>query len=273
MSTEQPTALLTLDGLRLESEQRQMRLVFWILLSFPLVFGIAELLLNARSSQVLLATAAIRLALLALILLMIERLRRMRSRTAYTRAVTLTLSASVVLLLAQHMLRPRTELLPFVLEVLVITSFYAFIPNRGYRQAVVSGALTAGSLALLYFWHDDVAPAEYIGITTSLLAANALGVSSIWHRLQREKREEGVFAREQEARGALERTLAELRVLRGILPICAHCRMIRADDGVWDQLDNYVRTHTDADFSHGICPTCLEEHYPTEDVAPPPVPT
>ena len=63
-------------------------------------------------------------------------------------------------------------------------------------------------------------------------------------------------------REKLEHTLAELRVLRGVLPICSHCRKIRTEVGDWQQLELYVREHSEADFSHGFCPDCIAEHYP-----------
>jgi hypothetical protein len=49
----------------------------------------------------------------------------------------------------------------------------------------------------------------------------------------------------------------EIRTLRGILPICAWCKKIRDDQGAWSQLERYLSEHTDAEFSHGICPDCL----------------
>jgi uncharacterized integral membrane protein len=60
------------------------------------------------------------------------------------------------------------------------------------------------------------------------------------------------------------RELAEsqLHALRGILPICSHCHRIRTEDDEWVTMDRYVRGHSDADFSHGICPDCLTKHYP-----------
>ena len=54
----------------------------------------------------------------------------------------------------------------------------------------------------------------------------------------------------------------ELKVLRGLLPICAHCKKIRDDQGYWRQIESYIRQHTEADFSHGICPQCAESIYP-----------
>lgn len=53
-----------------------------------------------------------------------------------------------------------------------------------------------------------------------------------------------------------KRAETELRVLRGILPICSSCKRIRAEDGTWEAVESYVRDHTNAEFSHGICPDC-----------------
>ena len=46
---------------------------------------------------------------------------------------------------------------------------------------------------------------------------------------------------------------------KGIIPICAKCKKIRDDQGYWQQAENYIGSHSEAEFSHGLCPTCLEE--------------
>ncbi|MCA9434792.1 MAG: hypothetical protein KC978_03350 [Candidatus Omnitrophica bacterium] len=56
----------------------------------------------------------------------------------------------------------------------------------------------------------------------------------------------------------LEGAIAEIKTLRGIIPICASCKKIRDDEGFWSQVEVYVSDHTDADFTHGICPECFE---------------
>jgi PAS domain-containing protein len=60
----------------------------------------------------------------------------------------------------------------------------------------------------------------------------------------------------------LRETAARVKVLSGLLPICAHCKKIRDDHGYWEQLEAYISTHSEALFSHGICPECLIKHYP-----------
>ena len=60
----------------------------------------------------------------------------------------------------------------------------------------------------------------------------------------------------------LQQALAEVKTLRGIIPICMFCKQIRDDKGYWEQVEVYVHKHSEADFSHGICPNCLRERYP-----------
>lgn len=60
----------------------------------------------------------------------------------------------------------------------------------------------------------------------------------------------------------LEKNLKEIKILRGLLPMCAWCRNIRDDKGYWKGLESYIQEHTDAIFSHGICPECMKKAYP-----------
>ncbi len=60
----------------------------------------------------------------------------------------------------------------------------------------------------------------------------------------------------------LARQLAEVRTLRGLIPICMHCRKIRNEEGYWVNVESYISKHSEAEFSHGICEECLHIHYP-----------
>ena len=55
----------------------------------------------------------------------------------------------------------------------------------------------------------------------------------------------------------LRKALDEIKTLSGIIPICATCKKIRDDNGYWNQVEVYIRDHSDASFSHGICPDCM----------------
>ena len=55
---------------------------------------------------------------------------------------------------------------------------------------------------------------------------------------------------------------SKVKILAGLLPICASCKKIRDDKGYWNQLESYIGEHSEAEFSHGICPECAKKLYP-----------
>ena len=60
----------------------------------------------------------------------------------------------------------------------------------------------------------------------------------------------------------LEQALAHIKTLQGILPICMHCHKIRNDQESWEKIEEYLAQHTDLQFTHSLCPECLERRYP-----------
>ena len=66
----------------------------------------------------------------------------------------------------------------------------------------------------------------------------------------------------EERTSKLQKALGEVKSLRGIFPICSFCKKIRDDKGYWNQVEVYVQKHSEADFSHSVCPDCAQEHYP-----------
>jgi len=89
------------------------------------------------------------------------------------------------------------------------------------------------------------------GIVTLALATALRGVVIIILALW--------FARLAEFERALQR---QVKVLEGLLPICAFCKNIRNDAGEWERMEGYISRRSEAEFSHGICPSCTETHYP-----------
>lgn len=63
--------------------------------------------------------------------------------------------------------------------------------------------------------------------------------------------------REERASAALRDALSEIKVLHGILPVCAQCKKIRNDDGAWEQMEAYISQRSDTQFTHGYCPECV----------------
>jgi ligand-binding sensor domain-containing protein len=68
--------------------------------------------------------------------------------------------------------------------------------------------------------------------------------------------------RERELSRRVEQATAQIKTLNGLLPICASCKKIRDDSGYWNQMETYIHEHSGADFSHSVCPDCMEKLYP-----------
>ncbi len=60
----------------------------------------------------------------------------------------------------------------------------------------------------------------------------------------------------------LKEALSKVKLLSGLIPICANCKKIRDDEGFWNQIEVYIQSHSEAEFTHGICPACVEKLYP-----------
>lgn len=117
-------------------------------------------------------------------------------------------------------------------------------------------------------------PDYHVGITQWLMATTVFGclggltfsvITDIHDALAKTEHE---VAERQRAEETLRQTNAELaealasvKTLKGFLPVCAWCRKVRQDDGYWNELEIYVTQHTDARFSHGICPACRDKNF------------
>ncbi|MBM4133247.1 MAG: hypothetical protein FJ245_05690 [Nitrospira sp.] len=126
-----------------------------------------------------------------------------------------------------------------------------------YLESLTDGALQEGQLLRLPLL---LIMAIFYGVTTERVRRvndeKAGLLDYITERKQAEEERERLIKELQEA-------MANIKTLRGFLPICAHCKNIRDDKGYWLSVEEYVRVHTEVDFSHGICPRCLEKHFPS----------
>lgn len=83
-------------------------------------------------------------------------------------------------------------------------------------------------------------------------------VRSIRYAMERKRIEN----EKEQAIVELREALAQVKLLSGFLPICCSCKKIRDDQGYWQQIESYIRAHSQAEFSHGICPECYKKLYP-----------
>ncbi len=111
--------------------------------------------------------------------------------------------------------------------------------------------LAAFAAGAMDYIRKPVNPVELVARVSSALALTE-------ERTARKAREQELLLRTEE----LERALREVKVLRGLIPICAKCKRVRTDTGDCQQLEVYIQDHSEAEFSHGVCQVCMKEVYP-----------
>lgn len=128
--------------------------------------------------------------------------------------------------------------------LLVVVLAVTFLVELGI-MLVLPAALPLGSE-----WVEAIADASLL----TLIAA-----SLFWWLFVRPLR--GIAAMDL---ARAEQAAADVKVLRGLLPICSVCKNIRDDRGYWNQIELYVQKHSQAEFSHGLCPGCFTKLYPDD---------
>jgi two-component system, sensor histidine kinase len=149
--------------------------------------------------------------------------------------------------------------------------------NEGLAIAVADGAYDA----LYDKWFGPILPPapisvrELVGYLVGILVPILfiLLMTGLWYlkrqvsiktRSLQQEIQERIRAQEEKENLIVElrEALKEVKTLGGLLPICSSCKKIRDDQGYWSQIESYIRKHSEAEFSHGICPDCIEKLYP-----------
>jgi len=135
--------------------------------------------------------------------------------------------------------------------IMVMTSY-------GNEQVAVE-AIKAGAL-------------DYVVKSAEAFATMPRAVERAWRewKLLTERRE--AVAAQQRLIAQLEEALAKVKTLSGLLPICAACKKIRDDQGYWSQVESYIQDHTDARFTHSVCPECAKKYLEKVDQGAPDTP-
>lgn len=118
-------------------------------------------------------------------------------------------------------------------------------------------------VSVLAYWFEYLRQHYWAGLeskNSELREKHKLLIAQVADRIKAEKENEKLIRELQEALESVEQ-------LKGFLPICASCRKIRDDQGYWNQIDTYLRTHSELKFSHSLCPECTRKLYPNVEIA------
>ena len=172
----------------------------------------------------------------------------------YGRAATIavgsfTLATLLTFPFARYVHHSRELLL---VAAIVVTSRYA---------GTAAGLFVALASVLVFDWFFDSTPHALEFTAGGVLRAAAFGFVSLLVAFLERQRQHAI-GRLEMTNKQLQTALSEIKTLHGLLPICSYCKQIRTDSGSWIGLEEYVRRHTQANFSHGVCPSCLRKHFP-----------
>lgn len=146
-------------------------------------------------------------------------------------------------------------------DLMILLVALAFIVRRGpLFFAMLALAVVPWTVSALYDHSDPQFRHWALGMTSALLASLVLHLHlrRMWTFQENLVRRDRQLMEEKAALVRdLETALDNVKVLKGLIPICAHCKKVRNDKGYWEQVETYVRLRTEARFSHGICPECL----------------
>lgn len=170
-------------------------------------------------------------------------------------------------------LTPFKKASEYLISIILFCSVMLVYYNRSefsrsvYQQLIASIILTIFAELAFTFYIEVYGLSNLIGHFLKIISFYLIYKAIIETGLVRPyevlfrnlQKSEGKLRRE---RDQLQHALDEIKTLRGILPICANCKKIRDDAGYWTQIEAYIKNHSEADFSHSICPGCAKELYP-----------
>jgi K+-sensing histidine kinase KdpD len=157
---------------------------------------------------------------------------------------------------------PRDLLEGILAQRSAFTLFTLAVMGSAWRGGLKSGLVATflADLAGFFFFLRPFgnAPGQKLIEALQVILFSIAGVGISWIAEQLRVARVKAEASKRQAEDAL----AQVKVLRGLLPICANCKRIRDTEGNWHQIEAYIRRHSAAEFSHGICSECLRLLYP-----------
>jgi len=274
MSTASPPAPAlagaTLRPAALEAEFRARELAEDARTASVVASGYTLLLLTFVRSDVLLVgwtptlgwLLAVRALHLGASAAMVVGMRRTRSPATLDRLALAWALSTSALNLAVLSTRAPTHHLPILLGVLMVAGYWTLLPNRFAFQGAAAFVAVAVEGVVLAAFRAPL-PGTSLTLVGGGLGSAFLGGAFVSWRLHGARRRAFLeLQRSEAAREELARALAEIRTLRGLVPICAACKAMRGPDGRWHELEEVLSRQTEAEFTHGICDRCVEKLYP-----------
>ena len=155
------------------------------------------------------------------------------------------------------------EYLRFMRPLITESSCLKCHAIQGYKEGDIRGGISVAIPMGPLIENSHIPVRSIIFTHTFLWLIGLLGIIYVTIKLnfsftQRMK----IIVQQQVLIDDLKKAVSQIKTLSGFIPICSNCKKIRNDEGYWNQVENYIMEHSDASFTHGICPDCMSRLYP-----------
>jgi hypothetical protein len=244
----------------LQANKQQARLVLIVVIVGIAFFTLSDYILFGITAPFALLLS-VRLVLILASLALSWALKREFSLRQFERiglSYLLGLTAGIIYIQAT---RPPGYIAYAILSVLIICVFYMASPLPLRLQAIPALLLSLGTVLLLVKSSLPLDKLSNIAIIYGVVCANLIGAIVSLQAHYWKRQQFAALSRETRLCQELARAMEEIRTLRGTIPICSYCKNIKNEPGDWQKIEAYISLHTDAVFSHGICPECFAKHF------------
>ncbi|MCE5271474.1 hypothetical protein LLH00_09355 [bacterium] len=158
--------------------------------------------------------------------------------------------------------RPSDYYLYLFIDLVNVFTMYLYVPNRLIYQVFSVTFITVSEVVVFLCLKKIPDSVSMLAIIAAFLAANFIGLFSTHNCHVSNRRAFSAWLAEKKLRQRYEDALGQIKTLSGLLPICSSCKRIRDDQGDWKRIEVYISEHSQAEFTHGLCPDCARRLYP-----------
>lgn len=155
--------------------------------------------------------------------------------------------------------RPAGSLSYVFVDLLFLFCTYTILPLPVVQKHIAGLFFTGACLSITFVSKKPLTSIESLSIVATFVLSNIVGSMVAFRYCINSRRDFFMAFQEKQLRQELEKTLMEIKVLKGLISICAWCKKIRVNEDHWDSVEAYISENTEATFTHSICPECTKK--------------
>ncbi len=175
------------------------------------------------------------------------------------------LLALCILIFFVNYTRPLAYLQHSYIDIPTVFLIFVLFPNRIFFQIIPAVLFSAVNITLLIIKNAASTPIAFNVIIIAYILSIIIGSFVSWRYHIFRRKQYRAWSSEKKVKEELQKAHENVKVLSGLMPICASCKKIRDDEGYWKQIEEYIEKHSEAHFSHSLCEDCAEKLYGNQE--------